>query len=50
MCLLTIQDSRNPVEYCSPQVDPADEMKIDRRVILSFYDVKYSLVEHSYRS
>jgi hypothetical protein len=42
---LTVENSGYPVNDGTPEVDPADEVEIVRRIGLALKDVKYSFIE-----
>lgn len=44
--LLTVQYCCDPVQDGAPKVDPSNKLQIVWWVVLTFYDVKNSLVEH----
>lgn len=44
--MLTVKGRRDPVEDCSPEVHPTDELQVVGRVGLTFDNVEYCFVQH----
>jgi hypothetical protein len=44
---ITVKNCSNPVEDCSPEINPSNELQIIRWIGLRIENVEYSFVKHS---